>query len=792
MKVSFFKNITNTAPTHSKDVAFYLDRIKNGASASIISKLRNADNDEDRKKIKLSLPVVCFNGEFIQRNAKGLKKPSGLMVLDFDDVDNADDFKKTLSKDPHVFAAWGSPSGGVKALYRVAPTPDQQYFKEVFLRVLEKYPKLDATGKDISRACFESYDPEIYINLDAIEFVPDIKQTAPNLDIGVITSVPLQDQDVIANRLMVWFKNKNKFNPSARNNSIFVLASAFNSFGVSQSTALNYCLQYEQADFKRDEIERVVISAYKNTTDFNTKFFEDEVKKKEVEFLILRGYNDSDIQKQFPEIKKDGVSELRKNVNPDEFWKYDKDGKIKLAPLKFKYYLENKNFFKYYPIEKSKTFTFISKTDDVFIDEVSEYQIKDFALNKMLEGGNSDVFDLLAASQRSFTPNFLSMLETAKINIQEDAPDNALLYYKNCAVKVYKDSIEEISYNNLDGFVWKKQVIDREFNRDVDHHPSEFRTFLWFCASENPKKYKSLQSVIGYLLHSFKNNANNKAIVFNDEQISENPNGGSGKSLIWNAISNIKKVSSIDGKTFEFTKSFPYQSVPTDTQILVFDDVKKNFNFESLFSLITEGITLEYKGQDAIKLPVSKSPKILITTNYTIGGDGGSFERRKFEVELGTYFNHKHTPLDEFGHMMFDDWSDLEWSRFDKFMINCLQIYLKNGLIPFELANLHDRKFMNETCPEFAEWSAEDGNIMINFRYGTNDLYEKFISDFPDFVRNKARQLSVRAFNKWLEKYCLKNDFKLDKFKTNGLRYMEIVSDKHPQNENHNDNDLAF
>lgn len=29
-------------------------------------------------------------------------------------------------------------------------------------------------------------------------------------------------------------------------------------------------------------------------------------------------------------------------------------------------------------------------------------------------------------------------------------------------------------------------------------------------------------------------------------------------------------------------------------------------SFETLLSLITEGITLEYKGQDAIKFPVNK------------------------------------------------------------------------------------------------------------------------------------------------------------------------------------------
>jgi len=76
------------------------------------------------------------------------------------------------------------------------------------------------------------------------------------------------------------------------------------------------------------------------------------------------------------------------------------------------------------------------------------------------------------------------------------------------------------------------------------------RKFLWLASSQNKNKYESLKSFIGYLMHSYKTSANNKAIIFNDETISDNPNGCSGKSLFWNALGKMKKVSAIDGKTF--------------------------------------------------------------------------------------------------------------------------------------------------------------------------------------------------------------------------------------------------
>jgi len=270
-------------------------------------------------------------------------------------------------------------------------------------------------------------------------------------------------------------------------------------------------------------------------------------------------------------------------------------------------------------------------------------------------------------------------------------------------------------------------------------------------------------------MHSFKTNANNKAIIFNDETISDNPNGGSGKSLFWNALGHVKKVASIDGKTFEFSKSFPYQSVPTDTQLLVFDDVKKNFNFEQLFSLITEGITLEYKGQDAIKLPVSKSPKIIITTNYTINGVGGSFERRKFEIEMSSYFHAGHSPLDKFGHMLFDDWTDEEWAMFDHFIVNCLQYFLTHGLVEFPHVNLENRKLINETSSDFLEWISEENTLRFNERITKAEFFDKFKTENTDY-----QKLSQKRFTMWIQRFANFKGYVYTDGNSNGIRWFML------------------
>jgi hypothetical protein len=58
----------------------------------------------------------------------------------------------------------------------------------------------------------------------------------------------------------------------------------------------------------------------------------------------------------------------------------------------------------------------------------------------------------------------------------------------------------------------------------------------------------ALETTLGYLLHTYKDKTDQKAIIFNDQEIDDNPNGGSGKSLVLTAIGKIRNIVKIDGK----------------------------------------------------------------------------------------------------------------------------------------------------------------------------------------------------------------------------------------------------
>ena len=137
-----------------------MERIQTGKSNTLVSEVR-----EGNKEKKKELPVVCFSGEFSSRSDEALFEHSGFIVLDFDHVD-VDATKRSLGTDDFIHSCWTSPSGhGVKALVHVTnPERHRDHF-----RALVKYferthgLEVDESGINESRACFESFDPDMIV-----------------------------------------------------------------------------------------------------------------------------------------------------------------------------------------------------------------------------------------------------------------------------------------------------------------------------------------------------------------------------------------------------------------------------------------------------------------------------------------------------------------------------------------------------------------------------------------------------------------------------------------------------
>ena len=767
--ITIFKNIKEVDAPFYRDVSVALDRIKSGANKDTIKIIRSCKDKGERNEYKKLLPAICFSGQFNKRSDSSLILHSGIICLDFDDYEKKKDMlqdKEMLCKDKYVYSVFISPSGnGLKVLIKIPQDPDNHvnYFNALSKHFDSQH--FDKTCKNLSRVCYESYDPLIYINenssvWDKID-EPEYKEVNTYRD---RPTIPITDENKVVDILVKWWTKKYPMVEGQRNQNVFILAMAFNDYGINKSLAGYVLSQYVTENFTHEEIDRTINSAYANTQNFGTKYYEDEDRVNQVKTKLRRGVSKKEIRYQLQEAGLDGetidavVDRVERENSNLSFWTKTEKGVIKIVPILFKQFLEDNGFYKYCP-EGSKNYVFVKVTNNL-IDHTTEKEIKDFILNYLIDFDDTSIYNYFADSVRYFREEFLTLLNTIDIYFIEDTKSSSYLYYKNCAVKITKDSVETIDYLDLGGYVWKDHVIDRKFTM-CEYDGSMYMKFISRICGDKKSRVKTMESTIGFLMHGYKNLSYCPAVILNDEVISDNPEGGTGKGLFMNALSQMKKLVVIDGKAFAFEKSFPYQTVSADTQVLCFDDVKKHFDFERLFSVVTEGLTLEKKNKDAIKIPFSKSPKIAITTNYAIKGSGNSFARRKWEIELHQHYNKGFTPLDEFGKHFFADWDDDDWCMFDNYMVSCLMLYLENGLIKSRFVNLKIRQLSAETSHDFIEWCGlVDGNpsnqlLTIGQKLMKQDLYHEFISEYPDYGPKAKMTISRTRFYKWLAAYGL-------------------------------------
>lgn len=487
---------------------------------------------------------------------------------------------------------------------------------------------------------------------------------------------------------------------------------------------------------------------------------ESDINKKYDKFL--KDYNGEITLGTFFEIAKNyGWERPRKH-----FWRIDND-KAKIIVTELIELLEEDGFGKMF-IGKMPMFV---RVNDNIVSEVSNVVIKDHVLNYLREAITDKrlkkrvMESVVRGAKTYFSDSTLECLPTLDLSFVRDTKDNAFFFFENCFVEVTKDEIVEKSYCDLSGHIWDGQQIKRKFVKGDSQ--TVYRRFIENICGHDSKRISALCSAIGYLLHRYKDPSNPKAIIFLEEVLSDRAEGRTGKGLVVKGIKQIRNVVKEDGKNFKFDSTFAFQKVNPDTDVVYFDDVGKKFPFENLFSILTDGITVEKKNKNAIYIEPEDTPKIVITTNYAIQGSNDSAKDRQFVIEFKNFYSAKHKPIDDFGKNFFTDWDEKEFSKFDNFMLECCQLYLMMGLMKYEHVNLLKKTLCDETCPEFEEFIRD---IELNVEHNKREMFEQFREEYPDF--EKLRQ---NTFTKWTKTYANLYELDVDERKSGKDRFIKIV-----------------
>jgi len=466
----------------------------------------------------------------------------------------------------------------------------------------------------------------------------------------------------------------------------------------------------------------------------------------------------------------DNIKEALKTpfAYPGKFWTVDEKLKIKINLTQLVEWIHKEGGFTGFKYNK-ETESILVQEEKGFLREVEIYDIKQFLKTNILafnEGNNFDGITpeaLLEVVYREYlqylSKNFMDFLSVTEFDFLKDTAKESFFPFANGVVKITAEDVTLNTYGKMKKVVWASQKIDRHITLDnlkvdgeIELAGIPYAEFIRLAAGEGEGngKFEYFVSILGYLLHKYKDPKNAFAVILAEESEDENDGGGTGKGLFVKGIKELIPTEIFDGKQFSPGKAFAFQRVSLDTKVIAIEDAKRGFRFEEMNSLITEGIPVEKKNQKEFFIPFADCPKITISTNYVISDEGNHAKRRQKVLEFSNFFSPTHTPFDEFGQMLFEDWDKDDWNKFYNFMFLCVQVYLRKGILPSgqsetnKLKNVK-LKYTEDLLFYFQALVEGFGNEFLPFR----ELYSDFLMSYE----LTSKEFSKERFSKGL-KYC--------------------------------------
>lgn len=477
-------------------------------------------------------------------------------------------------------------------------------------------------------------------------------------------------------------------------------------------------------------------------------------------------------------------------------------------------FLTNRKFGRF-KVGSEGDFNFI-KIDDNVVNVVKPIQIKDYLMDFTRHAlQKKNVLEMLYKGAKMYLSENLNNLDYINLNFHKSDKGLQYLYFQKTYWKITAEGFEEKPISDLNGHVWADKLIDfaatkmdpffKFIKDDKNKYHIEYpngeaaakecyffnylmdtSNFYWRETHQGYAKLNPGHSVkreltemekedltmhfiskcvaIGYMLHDYFNPNVAKAVIAMDGKLSEvgSSNGRSGKSLMGLAFAEIVPMVTLSGKQKDLTEDkFIYDGITERTRVVNVDDARTNLDFEFFFSNIGGAWKINPKGSKSFELPRETSPKLFITTNHALNGEGGSFRDRQFLIAFSDYFNENHRPVDEYGVLLFIEWGTEKHNRFLNTIATCIQMYLMYGLVAPPMERLEQRRLRQQIGESFIEWaesyfdpefaSAEDGKNNLNRAIDRSVITESFYTMFPE----SKRYIDKRKVKTCLVKYCL-------------------------------------
>tara|TARA_R110002049_G_C9170440_1_gene561893 strand:- start:1132 stop:3474 length:2343 start_codon:yes stop_codon:yes gene_type:complete len=382
------------------------------------------------------------------------------------------------------------------------------------------------------------------------------------------------------------------------------------------------------------------------------------------------------------------------NPVPSLFYKRISDYDVYTSAHQYAAFFEQENFIRGRE-ESNDNVIILKDTNNVVAPFNHKTETVGFLKSEINELHTAAIENKIAKENKTLISQAFLLLPSKAINYYRDTPNTFGLPFKNGFYKlsnIENWEINQLKYSDVNAFFAPHTVQNHNFiESDI---ASEFEAFLTMVSVGKDPRNSNLNSIetelferfcmmFGYLCHTYKNPALNPCIILSDDGANDvNRNGGRGKTILAQALQYVQPAMIKGGGEFDSNYIHNFADLTEAKNLYIIDDVPAGFKYDDLYTNIVGSISPQRKGKEAVEIPFNKTPKFVITTNWSVRYDEAeaSTNRRFYEYKFTDYFNLENTPYQTFGHTLFSDWDHKEWNSFYNFVYKCVALYLTQGL----------------------------------------------------------------------------------------------------------------
>jgi hypothetical protein len=556
----------------------------------------------------------------------------------------------------------------------------------------------------------------------------------------------------------------------------------------------------------------------------------------------FKDYVEKFYRKENPNTFTNGLDKLIHNALPMQFWTEwfsNKKTNYNLSNTRLYHFLANMGFGRYEDENIKEGFLFVRKEGSI-VKVLRPYEIENY-VHAFLEERqmHPDLRDYVYNSPK-LSERSLSKLPGLKVDFSAADKHTQYLFFTKKVLKITASEIIEYKQGEVEKYVWEDKIIDfnfkkqepqfkiapdadgnldieilkkdnpyfnflinasrvhwrKELEESFENRPQKeadeyFKANQFNIAGPNlsedeiyEQKLHIINKIycIGYLLHNYKDESKPWCVFAMDNKISETgeSHGGSGKSIGLGSLNHIRKRRFyIKGRDANVTKNdFIYHGVSEDTDFILIDDANQYLDFAFFYSEITGSLKVNPKNAQPYEIPFEKSPKFLITSNFTLRDDGPSTSRRLLFTSFSDYYHENNN--DEYkesrniasdfdNRNLFTGFTEAEWNDYYNFCAQCIQFFLSHPKkISPPMDNVTKRSLRAEMGDAFEGWAEGffstteqtlDGDGKLKY---LDNYFSKEMA-FDEFMKaTKLGKWTTNKFKKAMKAYCQLNDYVLN------------------------------